>query len=322
MRFFVTGGNGFIGSVVVRQLVSAGHEVRCLMRPASNADRIADLAFERWTGDVRDSDSVASGVAGCDGVLHLASLSSWADIRSPWLRDVVVDGTKNVLAAAERNGNVRTVFVSSIAAMGGTDTPLRVDESAQFEIDAATLPYSHYKRQAEQLCAEAARRGLPVVIVNPAEVYGPHDTGMVTARNLIDFAKSWPVLVCRGGTAIVYVDDVARGIIAALEKGRRGERYILAGDNLTLRELASLTIDTLGRKKPILTFPNGSIRALTRVATAIRLPLPYDPNVIPYATRYWFVDNTKARSELGVSFRPAREVLEPTLEWLQRSGHI
>jgi len=322
VKFFVTGGNGFIGSVVVRQLVQAGHDVRCLMRASSKADRIEDLKFERWTGDVRDYASLEAGIRGCDGVLHLASLSSWDDIHSPQMREAVLDGTKNVLAAAEAAGKVKTVFVSSTLAFGGTTGPKPFDESQQYDIGDATLVYSNYKLQAENLCHDAVKRGLHVVIVNPAEVYGPNDTGMITAKNLIDFAKSWPVLVCKGGTAVVHVDDVAKGIIAGFEKGRPGERYILGGDNLTIRELADLTGDILGKKKLTLTFPNGFIKGLTKVATAAHIPLPYNPNVIPYATKYWFVDNKKAKDELGVEFRPARAVLEPTLDWLKSAGHI
>src|SRR5262245_2177336 len=106
MKFFITGGNGFIGSVVVRELIARGHQARCLMRETSKADRIADLPFERWSGDVRDLASLEAGMKGCDGVLHLASLSSWQDIHSPQMREVVLDGTKNVLAAAEKNGKL------------------------------------------------------------------------------------------------------------------------------------------------------------------------------------------------------------------------
>jgi len=292
------------------------------MRETSKADRIEDLKFERWTGDVRDYASLEAGIRGCDGVLHLASLSSWDDIHSPQMREVVLDGTKNVLAAAEAAGMVKTVFVSSTLAFGGTVGPEIFNETQQYDIDKSTLVYSNYKLQAENLCHDAVKRGLHVVIVNPAEVYGPNDTGMITAKNLIDFAKSWPVLVCKGGTAVVHVDDVADGIIAAFEKGRSGERYILGGDNLTIRELADLTVSLLGKKKLTLEFPNGFIKGLTAFATSVKMPLPYNPNVIPYATKYWFVDNKKAKDELGVQFRPAREVLQPTLTWLKEAGHI
>jgi dihydroflavonol-4-reductase len=144
-------------------------------------------------------------------------------------------------------------------------------------------------------------------------VYGPNDTALNTAGNLIDIAKSSPVLVCNGGTSVVHVDDVATGIIAALTKGKPGSRYILGGDNLTVKELASLSLSILGQNKKIVTIPNSVIRTLASLAEKFGLPFPINPKVVPYATRYWFVRNDKARAELGVSFR---------LAWLKSAGHL
>jgi dihydroflavonol-4-reductase len=143
-----------------------------------------------------------------------------------------------------------------------------------------------------------------------------------TAGNLIDFATSWPVLVCRGGTSIVHVNDVATGILRALECGRAGERYILGGDNVTVPQLARLVLDLVGRRAPLLVIPRHVARRVSRIAVRLHLPLPYNPHVVPYATRYWFVDNTKARTELGLSFRGARETLAETIGWLRASGRL
>ena len=323
MKVFVTGGNGFIGSVVVRQLATDGHAVVCLLRPTSNTDRLAGLRYERADGDVRDAGSLRAGMAGCDAVIHLASLSSWDLIDSPEMKDVVLGGTKNVLEAAQALGNPRVVFVSSVTAVGATAGPETLDEAAPYNLESERgLTYSLYKHQAEALCSEAVARGQHVVVVNPAEVYGPNDTAFITSSNLIDFAKSNPVLVCRGGTSVAFVDDVALGIARAMERGRSGERYILGGQNLTLEELARETLSILDRKARIWVLPNPLIRAVTRIATWLRIKLPYNPRVIPYATRYWFMDSRKAQSELGVSFRAARATLEPTLAWLREAGHI
>jgi dihydroflavonol-4-reductase len=164
--------------------------------------------------------------------------------------------------------------------------------------------------------------GVPIVIVNPGEVYGPEDTAMITAGNLVHISRARPVLVWRGGTSVVYVDDVAMAIVRALEKGRAGERCILSGDNFTIKELATLCVQLLGQKKRIVTMPNVIIQALTAVATTLRIPLPFDAHVVPYATRFWFMDSSKARRELGVPFRDAAQTLGPTLEWLRQNGHI
>ena len=322
MKVFVSGGNGFIGSVVVRQLLRSGHSVRCLLRNTSSTKRIDELTYERWPGDIRDASAVASGMQGCDSTIHLAGLSSWNEINSPALKDVVEGGTRNVLEAAAALPRHRVVFVSSTTAVNGSEQPKVFDEKAEFTLHDPSLKYAHAKHRAEQLCRAAFANGVEVITVNPAEVYGPADDTMVTAGNLVDFAKSNPVMVCTGGTSVVYVEDVAAGIVAALEKGRPGERYILGGENLTIRELAGLCLQLLGRKSKIVTLPNGLIRSIARAGGALHIPLPFNKDVIPYATRYWFVDGSKAQRELGVQFRNARETLLPTVAWLKQAGHV
>lgn len=129
-------------------------------------------------------------------------------------------------------------------------------------------------------------------------------------------------MVSKGGTAVTHVLDVANGIIRALDKGKSGERYVLGGDNLTIYELAALTLEVAGKKSPIMTVPNSVLRGLTATGVALGLPLPYNPLVVPYATLYWLFDNSKARNELGATFRPARETLESTVTWLKEAKLI
>jgi dihydroflavonol-4-reductase len=322
MKVFITGGNGFIGSNVVRTLVASGHRVVCLLRPTSNTDRIGGVAFERALGDVRHLGSLRAGMSGCDCTIHLAAPSSWESDESPAVRDIIEGGTRNVLEAAGVLRNHKVVFVSSTAAINASETPHVFDERTVYSIEDPSLHYAHAKHRAELVASEAFRRGVPVIVVNPAEVYGPNDTSLVTAGNILDFAKSSPVLVCRGGTGVVHVEDVAAGVIAALERGRPGERYILSGENVSIRQLAELCLELLGRRVRIVTIPNGVVRVVSRVGIRLHLPLPYNPHVVPYATRYWFVDNSKARQELGASFRGARETIQSTLAWLKEAGRL
>ncbi len=323
MRVFVTGGNGFIGSVVVRKLLEQGYQVRCLLRKKSDFTRIKGLPYERATGDVRDKNTIQDSMFGCDAVVHLAGLSNWKDINSPLMEEVVVKGSRHVIDTACFLGNLRTVFVSSVAAINGTKTAEIQNENSPCTLNLKKFTYSRAKIAAEQQCLKAYSKGLPVVIVNPGEVYGPNDTGLVTAGNLVDFAKSSPVLTCQGGTSVVHVDDVADGIIAAMKQGQPGERYILGGDNLTVRDLAKLTLELLKQKqKRILQVPNWTLQSAGALASSLSLPFPINPAVIPYATRYWMMDNSKAARELGIRFRNARQTLEPTLEWLKSEHHI
>jgi dihydroflavonol-4-reductase len=281
------------------------------------------LEVERVIGDIRDAASLERGMRGCDGVIHLASLSNWDDINSPLMQEVVVEGSQNVLNAAQRAGNLRMVYVSSVVAINGTTEPQLQDENSPFRLTKSKdYSYAFAKHEVEERCREAVAAGLPVMIVNPTEVYGPHDRDLITAGNLVDFAKSNPVLVPSGGTSIVHLDDVAVGIIAALEKGRAGERYILGGENLIFKELAALTLDLLDQQKRIITMPNLIISWLAKLGSTLHLPLPFNPAVIPYAVRYWLMDNSKARHQLGITFRSARETLSPTLRWLEENGYL
>ena len=316
------GGTGFIGSAVARVLAAQGARLRCLVRPGSRTERLDGVEFEAAPGDICDRGSLGPAVAGCRAVVHLASPSAWSDIDSPRLEAVVEDGTRNLLAAARDAGGPRVVYVSSLVAVDGTAEPVVLDEDSPFTLADPALRYVHAKRAAEAACAAAVAGGLDVVVVNPGETYGPGDLDMLTAGTLVDFAEGPVALVCAGGTSVVHVDDVAAGIAGALEAGKAGERYILGGDNVTVRQLAELTLELLGRPVRVVTIPRGLLRCLGRVALRFGLPIPLEPRVIPYATRYWFCDSAKARRELGYSARPAQEVLEPTLGWLREVGRL
>lgn len=322
MQVFVTGGNGFIGSAVVRTLVGRGHRVRCLLRQTSRTERIDGLPVERVIGDLRDPASVRAGMQGCDGVIHLASISGWDLISSPLVDEIVVRGTQNVLEAAKAVGRPRVVYISSTAAVGGSKKPEVHNEESVTRSRLSRLRYARAKTEAEGLCRRAAAEGLPVMIANPGEVYGPNDTDRITSGNLIDFATHSPALTCAGGASVTYLDDAAAGIVAALERGRPGERYILGGENVTIRQLAELTKELLGQRKKVLSVPNAILRMMAWAGRRFRVPLPFNPEVIPYATLYWFVDSSKARKELGLSFRPARETLALTLKWLSETGAL
>lgn len=257
-------------------------------------------------------------MAGHDACVHLACISSWTEQRNASMETTILAGTENVLRAAAANGVRRVVFVSSAAAVAGYLAPKVANEQTLFPDECRGLRYAVAKNQAEARATAISRElGVELVIVNPAEVYGPEDYALVTAGNLRDVLNSWPAMACKGGTAVTHVEDVADGIVAALDRGRSGERYILGGDNLTVRELVTQTLRSAKRRVPLVVLPSWVLYATVRFCEWLKITPPMHPDVVPYATRYWFVDSTKAKTELGYAPRSASETIDETVKWLQ-----
>ncbi|MBC7387266.1 MAG: cytochrome P450 [Cryobacterium sp.] len=324
-KVFVTGGNGFLGSRTVKELIEKGYRVRCLLRPTSDLRRLENLPFEAHLGDIRDLESVKSALSGCDFVIHLAGPSSWDKISNsaPDMEEDILTGSENVFRAASASRVLRVVYVSSVAAVHGSHRPEVADETHPYVLGPLNLNYSRFKHHVEELAKNTIRDlGLDIVIVNPGETYGPTDTALITAGNLVSLLGPVSAVVCEGGASICHVDDVARGIVLALEKGRRGERYILAGENLTLAEIAKTVRVATGRSERVLTLPTSTLRFLTRLCLKFGLTPPVSPDVLSYAALYWYVDSKKAEKELGYVSRPARETLTEVAQWLQQSGRL
>src|SRR5881628_3482800 len=254
MLAFVTGATGFVGSHVAHALAEQGAELRLLVRATSDPRNIQDLRAERVIGDLRDPDSLEPTMGGCDVVFHVA-----ADYRL-WVPDPEqmyrsnVEGTRAILDAARKNRVRRVVYTSSVATMGFTSNGQPAAENSPVLLDNMIGPYKRSKFMAEQVAIEAARSGTDVVIVNPSTPVGERDIKPTpSGRIVVDFLrKKFPAYVDTG-LNLVDVRECARGHIAALEKGKSGERYILGGENLTLKQI----LDKLGA---ITGLPSPSIR--------------------------------------------------------------
>src|SRR5712672_1392694 len=243
MLALVTGATGFLGSHVARVLADQGAELRLLVRPTSNLKNLEGLKAETAIGDLRDAGSLEKAMAGCDALFHVA-----ADYRL-WVRDPAemyrsnVEGTRAILDAARKNGVQRVVYTSSVATIGFTGNGHPADENSPVALADMIGHYKRSKFMAEQVALEAGRGGIRVVTVNPTTPVGEQDVKPTpTGRIVVDFMKrKFPAYVDTG-LNLVDATECARGHIAALEKGKSGERYILGGQNLTLKQI----LDQLG----------------------------------------------------------------------------
>lgn len=326
-KILVTGGNGFLGSRTVHELVNRGYQLRCLLRRHSNTARIRNLRYEPILGDIEDLQSLVVATRDCDAIIHLAGVSSWSQIKAAQetnqLANIIVEGTRNVLEAARINRIARTVYVSSCVAINGSKHQHVFDETAEYSLSGTKLEYSIAKHNAEEVVRSyVGKYVLDAVIVNPCEVYGPNDEDLITANNLISILTQTPTLVCSGGTSVAHVDDVARGICLALEKGQSGERYILGGENLTIGDLVKV-VRKFGKKNgPVVAVPNSVLLSVSRWITRLGLKSPIPRDVLEYAVLYWFVDSSKAKRELGYRSRPASEIFAEVVQWLSDTKRV
>lgn len=318
MRVLVTGGTGFLGSRLCRRLVAQGHRVRVLCRPTSDMRILEELPVERVLGDVTDRESVERAVRDQEVVFHAAAdISYWGRDGERQMR-VNAEGTRHVAQACRKECVRRLVHVSSVAAIGIPTVPAQpATEDFPFNLEGAGLTYHLSKRRAEEEVTAEVRRGLDAVVVNPASIFGPYGS-FYRGAEMMRKVRGSPVVPCfTGGLCAVHVDDVIDGILAALQRGDRGERYILGGENVTFRALVERTARMLGLRRGVVPVPP----LVTGLAAAILEPWgrwrgrrPRVTYAIHYcASRYHFYDSSKARKVLGYSPRGFDAILAECL---------
>jgi dihydroflavonol-4-reductase len=302
--------------------------LRVLVRPTSNLRNLEGLKTETASGDLRDANSLEKAMAGCDTVFHVA-----ADYRL-WVRDPAemyrsnVDGTRAILAAARKNSVRRVVYTSSVATMGFTCNGLPADEDSPVSLADMIGHYKRSKFMAEQVALEAGRSGMQVVTVNPTTPVGEQDVKPTpTGRIVLDFLKrKFPAYV-ETGLNLVDVRECARGHIAALEKGKSGERYILGGQDLTLKQI----LDTLGRitglpspkvKLPyIFAFAAGVVDEAITGRILHREPRA-TIDTVRMGKKKMFASSGKAERELGWKIVPVEGALRRAVDWFRSNGYV
>jgi dihydroflavonol-4-reductase len=327
MLAFVTGATGFVGSHVARVLAEQGADLRLLVRSSSNPRNIESLRAERVVGDLRDPASLEKAVAGCDVVFHVA-----ADYRL-WVRDPRqmfrsnVEGTRAVLQAAHKNGVRRVVYTSSVATMGFGFNGHAASEDSPVSVKDMIGPYKRSKFLAEELALEAGRSGMDVVTVNPSTPVGECDIKPTpTGRIIVDFLKKKFPAYVDTGLNLVDVDACARGHVAALEKGRSGERYILGGENLTLKQILDKLGAITGLPSPKLRVPYVMALATGVVDEVVtghifRREPRATIDAVRMGRKKMFVSSAKAERELGWKAVPVDDALRRATEWFRANGY-
>ncbi len=317
----LTGATGFVGSAVARALLAAGYRVRALVRRGSDRRNLAGLEIAPVEGDLADPASLAPAVAGCRYLVHVAAdYRIWVPDPAAMLRANVA-GTEALLRAALAAGVERIVHCSSVAALGLTGTDMPADETTPVSEAAIVGVYKLSKYRAEQVVLRMVRDdGLPAVIVNPAAPVGPRDIKPTpTGRMIADAAAGRMPAYVDTGLCVVHVDDVAAGHVLALQKGRIGERYILGGENLSLRDLLVLVAAAAGRPAPRLRLPRELLWPVALGFEAAARLGGIEPLVtrdhLRMARKKMFFSSAKAARELGFAPRPAQEAVRDAVAW-------
>src|SRR5579864_1402860 len=327
MKAFVTGATGFVGSHVARELAAQGAELRLLARKSSRTVNIEQLKAELVTGDLTDPESLARGMEGCELVFHVA-----ADYRL-WVSDpqgmylANVEGTKNIIRAAQRKSVHRVVYTSTVATMGFTANGTPCDEQSPVALADMIGHYKRSKFMAEQAVIEAARSGVNVVMVNPTTPVGENDIKPTpSGRIIVDFLnRKFPAYV-ETGLNLVDVHEVARAHVVAAQKAKPGERYILGGENLTLKQFLDRLATITGLPSPTAKVPYAVALGFAAcdqffVGTLMGKEPRATVDAVRMGRKKMFASSEKAARELGYNILPVDDALRRAVAWFRAHGY-
>ncbi|MGH8220735.1 MAG: hopanoid-associated sugar epimerase [Steroidobacteraceae bacterium] len=328
MKALVTGASGFVGAAVARVLLARGWETRCLVRPTSSRRNLEGLSVEAVLGDLTDASSLDRALEPCDALFHVAA-DYRLGVRDPSeLYRANVDGTRNVLEAARRAGVARIVYTSSVATIGIPADGAPGDEQTPVRLEDMIGHYKRSKFLGEEVAREWARgSGAHVVIVNPSTPIGPGDVKPTpTGQIIVDAARGRTPAYVDTGLNVVHVDDVAEGHLLALERGRSGERYILGGEDLTLRAILTRIADLVGGKPPRIRLPHAVVLPIAYLAEGYSRvtgrPTRVTVEGVRMSRKRMFFSSAKAVRELGYRWRPPREAFADAIRWFRENGYL
>ncbi len=322
MKVLVTGSTGFIGGALCRALLERGYDVRAFHRSTSNLRLLEGLPVEHVIGDLSQPQSLLAAVQGLDAIFHVGG---WVGMNDPGrLYAINVEGTRAVVQAALQEGVARLVYTSSVAALGipQTGVPGLIDEYHTWNFIPEQFPYGYAKYLAELEIQKGVSMGLDAVIINPTLVLGAGDIYRQSSSIILQVASRKVSIAVEGGANAVHLDDVVDGHIAALLRGKRGERYILGGENHNYLDLIQHIAGVTGVPAPSVVLPGWLVRALRGPAGFLErfINLPVTADVFILAGRYLYYDTRKARSDLVLPApRPVEQAVAEAFAWFKGS---
>ncbi|MGN6582781.1 MAG: hopanoid-associated sugar epimerase [Rhizobiaceae bacterium] len=326
-RILVTGGSGFVGSALLRKLARGGSPVRALVRPGSRLSPDLERYVELVRGDIRDASSVHTAMRNVRRVYHAAAdYRLWSPDPNE-LFETNVGGTRTIMEEAMRAGVERVVYTSSVATLACNRDRQPADETRSLDARLAVGGYKRSKIMAETLVRSMAAKGLPAIIVNPATPVGAWDVKPTpTGRIIIEAAAGRMPCFVETGLNMVHVDDVAEGHLAAMERGRIGERYILGGQDRMLRDILAAIAKLTGRSPPRFRIPRSLVFPVAVLAEAAARRTGRTPFVtrdgLRMSRNYMFFSSAKAERELGYRARPYERGIEDAISWFRKAGYL
>jgi dihydroflavonol-4-reductase len=325
MKALVTGATGFVGAAVTRALLAAQWRVRVLARNGSDRRNISGLDVEVAEGDLNDSTALDRAAQECVALFHVAADYRLGAPDPSQLYRTNVEGTRNVLNAAKRAGVQRMVYTSSVATIGIPTDGTAGDESSPVALQNMIGHYKRSKFLAEEAVRTAAREGYPVIIVSPSTPVGPGDVKPTpTGQLVLDAAAGRMPAYVDTGLNIVHVDDVAAGHLLAYERGRVGERYILGGQDMSLREILGLIAGLVGRKPPRVRLPYGVVLPIAYLAEGYAKLSGRSGRItlegVRMSRKRMYFSSAKAVRELGYQWRPPVQAFEDAVRWFRAQG--
>ena len=321
----VTGANGFLGGWVVRSLLQQGLQVRILAREKSDLSDLAGLIFEKSIGDVTNYPSVLNALEGIESVFHLAGVIGYQKWQRPLMEEVNIGGTKNLLKACKEKGIKDFVYLSSVVAIGAGFKPTQIlNENSIYNISHLRLGYFDTKHEAEKLVIEAHEKGdVEAVILNPSTMYGAGDSKKGSRKTQLKVAQGKFPFYTHGGVNVIAVEDAITGIMTAWKGRHTGERFILSGENLLIKDLFSLIALAAGVKPPSLGIPNSVVFGLGRWGDfkhSMGRSASLSVENAWSSTLYHYFDNAKAKKILGLQARPAKLAVSASVAWIKAQG--